>query len=250
KTLDGLINQTRKRYYNFDEAFDLEWAQFSIISALRLFQGNYFPLTDQTEADMIRRVWSFIDTAFDNVDLDIRCGEKESAASSCRRNQKRLLSNRKKHGRKADLLFKCSVGELGCAEVGKKDDNDYGTKEMYELGLKCPKMMKDQLCYLVKVAPQHKYDLAIAGFAIMASCPSSGSPSTYVCRIQKTPALFFPSNVETMGARLGALLALTIQVKQLVCQTVALVNRPVAIASQGFDDPSSNEDLPYCPTTP
>ncbi|KAI7857754.1 hypothetical protein BDC45DRAFT_435203, partial [Circinella umbellata] len=71
-TLDALISQSCKRRYDFDEAFDLKWAQFSIISALRLFQGNYFPLTDQTKADMIRRIWSFIDTAFDDVKLDIR----------------------------------------------------------------------------------------------------------------------------------------------------------------------------------
>ncbi|CAO3677533.1 hypothetical protein G6F70_000199 [Rhizopus microsporus] len=71
KTLNALISQTRKRHCDFDKEFNLEWAQPSIISALRLFRGNYFPLTDQTEADMIRRIWSFIGKAFDNVNLDI-----------------------------------------------------------------------------------------------------------------------------------------------------------------------------------
>ncbi|KAG1544443.1 hypothetical protein G6F49_011081 [Rhizopus delemar] len=217
KTLDALISQTRKRHYDFDQAFDLEWAQSSIISALRLFQGNYFPLTDQTEADMIRRIWSFIDTAFDNVNLDIRCGEKESFASSYRRNRERSANDRKKHSHRTDLLFKCNEGELECAEVGKKDDGDNGTKELHELGLKCPKMMKDQLCHLIKVTPHHQYDLAIVGFVTMSlklCVMVLDRPSTYVCRIQKTSALFFPSNVETMGARLEALLALVTQVKQ------------------------------------
>ncbi|KAG1045892.1 hypothetical protein G6F43_011213 [Rhizopus delemar] len=202
---------------------------------------------------MIRRIWSFIDTAFDNVNLDIRCGEKESIASSYRRNRERSANDRKKHGHRSDLLFKCSEGELGCAKFGKKDDGDNGTKELHELGLKCPKMMKDQLCYLIKVTPHHQYDLVIAGFVIMGlklCVMILDRPSMYVCRIQKTPALFFPSNVETIGARLGALLALVMQVKQLVCQTLSLVNEPVLVVSQGFDDANHSEDLPFCPTSP
>ncbi|KAG1488146.1 hypothetical protein G6F52_012555 [Rhizopus delemar] len=166
---------------------------------------------------MIRRIWSFIDTAFDNVNLDIRCGEKESFASSYRRNRERSANDRKKHSHRTDLLFKCNEGELECAEVGKKDDGDNGTKELHELGLKCPKMMKDQLCHLIKVTPHHQYDLAIVGFVTMSlklCVMVLDRPSTYVCRIQKTSALFFPSNVETMGARLEALLALVTQVKQ------------------------------------
>lgn len=81
--------------------------------------------------------------------------EKESIASSHRRNQERSVNNRKKHGHKTDLLLKCSAGELGCTKVGKKDDCDYGTKELHEMGLKCPEMMKDQLCHLIKVTPHH-----------------------------------------------------------------------------------------------
>ncbi|ORX51979.1 hypothetical protein DM01DRAFT_1375189 [Hesseltinella vesiculosa] len=253
KTLDALISQVKKRQYDFDQEFDLEWAQYSIISALRLFQGNYFPLTDQTEADMIRRVWSFIDSAFDNVNLDVRCGEKESIASSQRKNRGRSRNDRKKHGHRSDLLFKCTEGELGCAEVGKKDDGDNGSKELYELGLKCPKMMKDQLCHLIKATPHHEYSLVIAGFVMMGlklRAVVLDRSSTYVCRIQKTPALFFPSKVETIGARLGALLALVMQVKQLLCQTLSLVNEPVPVVSQGFDNANGNEDLPFCATSP
>ncbi|KAI8394113.1 uncharacterized protein BYT42DRAFT_591550 [Radiomyces spectabilis] len=203
ETLDALRRQIRKRHYEFDEDFDLEWAQFSIISALRLFQGNYFPLTDQTEADMMRRIWSFIDTAFDNVKVDIRCGEKESVASSHRRNRGRSASHRKKHGHKTDLLFKCTEGELGCTEVGRKDDGDNGTKELHELGLKCPKMMKDQY-------------LAIARFVIMGlklRALVKDRPSAFVCRVKKTPALFFPDSVDLVGSKLEALLALVAQVK-------------------------------------
>jgi hypothetical protein len=46
-------------------------------------------------------------------------GEKESRASSSRRNQGRINRERKKHGHRTDFLFKFNQGELGCAEVGK-----------------------------------------------------------------------------------------------------------------------------------
>ena len=71
-----------------------------------------------------------------------------------------------------------------------------------------------------------------------------------MCRIQKTPALFFPTNVETMGAKLGALLALVSQVKQLICKTLSLVNEPALVVSQGFDDVNHDDELPFCPTSP
>ncbi|KAI9476510.1 MAG: hypothetical protein EXX96DRAFT_577414 [Benjaminiella poitrasii] len=77
-------------------------------------------------------------------------------------------------------------------------------------------MIKDQLCHLVKATPQHQHDLAIAGFVTVGLKLRDmvlDRQSTYVYRIQKTPALFFPSNVETLGAKLGALLALLVQVK-------------------------------------
>ncbi|KAG1172821.1 hypothetical protein G6F36_011485 [Rhizopus arrhizus] len=94
---------------------------------------------------LVRRIWYFVDTAFNNASIDVRTGEKESRASSSRRNQGRINKERKKHGHKTEFLFKFNQGELGCAEVGKEDTGDEGIKEMKELELKCPKMMKDQL---------------------------------------------------------------------------------------------------------
>ncbi|KAG1165331.1 hypothetical protein G6F46_009477 [Rhizopus delemar] len=56
KTVDELIKQTRKRHFDFDSEFDLDWAQQSMQSTLRLFKSRYTPLTDQSEADIIRRI--------------------------------------------------------------------------------------------------------------------------------------------------------------------------------------------------
>lgn len=70
--MDELIKQTRKHHFDFDSEFDLDWAQQLMQSALRLFKSHYIPLTDQSEADIIRRIWYFVDTAFDDVSIDVR----------------------------------------------------------------------------------------------------------------------------------------------------------------------------------
>ncbi|RCH79820.1 hypothetical protein CU097_002791, partial [Rhizopus azygosporus] len=57
KTVDELIKQTRKCHFDFDREFDLDWAKQSMQSALRLFK--------------IRRILYFVDTAFDNVSIDM-----------------------------------------------------------------------------------------------------------------------------------------------------------------------------------
>lgn len=69
--MDELIKQTRKCHFDFDREFDLDWAKQSMQSALRLFKSHYIPLTDQSEADIVRRILYFVDTAFDNVSIDM-----------------------------------------------------------------------------------------------------------------------------------------------------------------------------------
>ncbi|KAG1301753.1 hypothetical protein G6F64_011523 [Rhizopus arrhizus] len=46
-----------------DEA--LAWAQTTVLNTIKLFMSNYFPLSDQSEADILRRIWLLIDTVFD-----------------------------------------------------------------------------------------------------------------------------------------------------------------------------------------
>ncbi|KAG1468313.1 hypothetical protein G6F56_003902 [Rhizopus delemar] len=223
-------------------------------SALRLFKSHYIPLTDQSEADIIRRIWYFVDTAFDNVRIDVRTGEKESRASSSRRNQGRINKERKKHGHKTDFLFKFNQGELGCAEVGREDAGDEGTKEMKELDLKCPKMMKNQLRQLAKTTPQHQMDLVVVGFVMMGlklRAITLDRPSTYICRYRQTAPIFFPVTEETIGSKFGELLALVSQVKSLLCKTLAMMNSSKLITSQNFgNEEDSDDELPFCPATP
>ncbi|KAI8139963.1 hypothetical protein BJV82DRAFT_650993 [Fennellomyces sp. T-0311] len=223
ETIRELVAQTRKRTYDFETEFELDWAQYSMQSALRLFQGNFFPLTDQTEADIIRRIWLFVDTAFDNSEISVRTGEMESLASSNRRSGGRSAGDRKIHSHRTDFLFKHSNQEFGCSEVGKKDCGDSGTKEVHELGLKCTKMMKDQLVQLINDAPSsQKEDLVVVGLIMMGlkfRALVLDRPSTYICRSSRTAPLWFPSSERNVGSQLGALLALMAQVKYLKIAT-------------------------------
>lgn len=50
-----------------------EWVRNTLLDYLNLFKWGYLPLTDQLEGDMMRRVWRFIDTVFD--DSKIKCRE-------------------------------------------------------------------------------------------------------------------------------------------------------------------------------
>jgi hypothetical protein len=43
-----------------------EWAQSTILNTIKLFMCNYIPLTDQSEGDVIRRIWILLDTVFDH----------------------------------------------------------------------------------------------------------------------------------------------------------------------------------------
>ncbi|KAG1422283.1 hypothetical protein G6F58_003370 [Rhizopus delemar] len=46
--------------------------------------SNYFPLSDQSEADILRRIWLLIDTVFDYSAIKSRSGEKSSRYSLAR----------------------------------------------------------------------------------------------------------------------------------------------------------------------
>jgi hypothetical protein len=48
-----------------------EWAKDTILSYIKLFKFQQLPLNNQTEGDMFRRIWFFLDTVLD--DCKINC---------------------------------------------------------------------------------------------------------------------------------------------------------------------------------
>ena len=91
----------------------------------------------------------------------------KSAASAEQRSEQCTKNRQKLHRYKTDLLLKVVRDEIGCVEVGKKDHGDASSKETKELGLKVPKMLKDQLYNLSKVCPEKVDELVVIGFVMI-----------------------------------------------------------------------------------
>lgn len=49
-----------------------EWVRYTVLDYFKLFKYGYLPLSDQTEDDMMRRIWFFIDTVFDASPIHCR----------------------------------------------------------------------------------------------------------------------------------------------------------------------------------
>ncbi|KAI9364102.1 hypothetical protein BD770DRAFT_309044, partial [Pilaira anomala] len=178
----------------------LKWVQDSLYNCLKLFFAEYLPLTDQTEGDLMRRIWSCVDTVFDFSSLKCRSGEKSSVSSSEGRNYDRCLGGvkkltRKATGHKMDMIFKNESGEFGCAECGRFYDLN-STKELMDGSFKLPKIMKDMLAHVCNDAPSSIRKLEIAGFMILENkitLISLDVPAGYTCRINRFESLYFPT---------------------------------------------------------
>lgn len=63
--IDVLYAEIMKKIYHPKNDSDIKWLQDSVVNAINLFMSSFFPLVDKAENDVLRRVWSSVDTAFD-----------------------------------------------------------------------------------------------------------------------------------------------------------------------------------------
>ncbi|KAG2220831.1 hypothetical protein INT45_004492 [Circinella minor] len=99
------------------------------------------------------------------------------------------ITNRKKVGTKVDLLYSTQLFEVGAMEAGASSDRS-STKNITELGLKCPKTLKAQLVEMERTNPDQINSVKSCGFVIsglylqfvIADCPGG-----HVCRVTKLP---------------------------------------------------------------
>ena len=70
--IDSLYEKVKKDNFHPLKEPSCEWAQATIYNCLKLYIFNYFPLNDQTEIDVLQRIWSLIDTVFDHSCIDCR----------------------------------------------------------------------------------------------------------------------------------------------------------------------------------
>ncbi|KAI7848158.1 hypothetical protein BDC45DRAFT_610521 [Circinella umbellata] len=190
---------------------ELHWMETSISKALDLL---YYDTVHkyQSEADLMKRIWCFIDCAFDT-------GEVKS--SSLRRNINRIIPGidslqRKKTGSKVDLLFTTKINELGAAEAGKQTDTNT-TKATMEYGIKTPKVLKDMLYDAVERNVSSLRDIRTFGFIIagleilpmVMDCPRGT-----VCRINRSSHWHcFPTTARNFKNRMEALFRMVYSTK-------------------------------------
>ncbi|KAI7873272.1 hypothetical protein K492DRAFT_139073, partial [Lichtheimia hyalospora FSU 10163] len=154
QNLELLYMHTNSKIFHPIKNPDLHWIQKTMVEALDLFFYKLLPLTDQSDSDLLRRVWHFLEKCFDPVGVQVRCGEKASTSSSRRMNTARLISgvdkiSRKAYGHKVDMLFSYLQQKYGCAEAGLNDEVT-GTKAVVEGGVKLPCLSKDMFYQLEK----------------------------------------------------------------------------------------------------
>ncbi|KAI8645494.1 hypothetical protein BD408DRAFT_458781 [Parasitella parasitica] len=206
------------------------WIKRTLLEYLNLFKCNYLPLMDQSEGDVLRRVWFFLDTVFDNSKISCRGGEKLSKSSAAIRNNERTIAGEQKMermlvGRKVDLLFKRQHLEYGCSECGRYADQ---TKELYDGSFKMVKVLKDMLYNLHNSAPTSIREFIVIGFLMFEnkfSLALCDSPMGYVTRITRTRGLFLPEESDDICIKLLPMLKLAYQARLTMERTNEIVRK-------------------------
>ncbi|KAI9498821.1 hypothetical protein BDB00DRAFT_745864, partial [Zychaea mexicana] len=209
---------TQHSPYTPGELFDIGWLRQSICNLLPNYHFNFFTKVGNTESDILWRVWSSILYMFDDCEIDVNSGETESRATSDNNNSSRSLGKRKLHGTRVDLRFTYDGAELGCAEAGRVDEGELGTKEMLEGSLKCPKTLRDMFVHLSKKYPDKKSGLRTFGFMMMGYSISASimdSPGGNVCRLTRiTPRYTVSTNIKAFRHRVLPILKFFLSIKQ------------------------------------
>ncbi|KAI7855766.1 hypothetical protein BDC45DRAFT_438165 [Circinella umbellata] len=232
--------------YTPQESYNITWLRQSIMNLLMNYQSNFFSKNGNTESDILFRVWSCVQYAFDKSKIDVNSGEKESKATSCNNNSNRSLGKRKMHGTRVDLRFMYDGSELGCAEAGRVDEGELGTKEMSESQLKCPKTLRDMFVQLLKKYPDKQDELLTFGFIMMGFSVSvivMDSPGGSICRITRSPRYSITSDIEAFTYRVLPILKFFLSVKKTMERVIkATITSHVPTPSLGE---SNNPSIPY-----
>ncbi|KAI8140152.1 hypothetical protein BJV82DRAFT_520734, partial [Fennellomyces sp. T-0311] len=236
--------------FKFDpvEEPDLRWIHVSIINALDLLHYEYTN-KEHSGADLLKRVWSFIDGCFDATEILARSSEKTSESNSESVNKSRTDgSARKKIGTKVDLLFSTKLFELGALEAGKESDRS-STKSVAELHLKCPKTLKSIIIELTRISPCKIREIKTFGFVIAGMYLQSvvvDSPAGYVCRFNSLPDwLDYPLCPATFTGNFFQLIHLIWSAKQQMQRVQELVNSHRTLAALSYTV-KRTEVIPPC----
>ncbi|KAI8982405.1 hypothetical protein BDF20DRAFT_866742 [Mycotypha africana] len=189
------------------------WLKTSIINYALLFINGSTIAPNKSEADHLDDVYGFIKTS---KQLSGTNTEKNTRSTACCEeiNKHRLIGsiskiNRTKAANHADLVFKYLTHEVGCVEVGLHNNGPSGTKELQELEIKTPLMLKSFILHLIKdyeVMPKKFKVIAISGTYISAQIMTCDKGS--VALVGTSRRYHMPESVAEIPKRLPPVLKL------------------------------------------
>ncbi|KAI8336859.1 hypothetical protein EDC96DRAFT_450383 [Choanephora cucurbitarum] len=147
-----LLKQSWDEKFDRKASHDLDWIRHSYYTLARELERGNLDSADNSETWLLAHIWTIVDRVFDDLEVDVVRGESASLASSIRKNKNRIPKGReklerKKMGRRLDMILRMKNMEVGGGEAGKeKADND--AKLLHERDLKLPKALKDMFVYL------------------------------------------------------------------------------------------------------
>ncbi|KAG1471986.1 hypothetical protein G6F56_001801 [Rhizopus delemar] len=198
-----------------------EWAKDTVLNYIKLFKNQQLPLNHQTEGDMLRRIWFFLDTVLD--DSKINCIGNLGRTLAAEEKMERKVA-----GRKVDLLFTRQRLEYGCCECGRFDDD---TKQLYDGSFKMAKVLKDMMYSLYRAAPSSIRQFTLVGYLLyetkftMVLCDS---PAGYVTRITPLSSINLPEEVDDISNQLLTILKSVYQARLIMEESNKLVRKEIA----------------------
>ncbi|KAG1644675.1 hypothetical protein G6F44_002587 [Rhizopus delemar] len=211
--LDSLFKKVKSADFHPQKDSILEWAQSTVLNTIKLFMSNYFPLNDQSKADILRRIWLF-------------------------------LAPRKLMGRSVDMVYKLQPNEYGCMEYGRFESNS--PKELSDRMFKIPIVMKDMFNSIAKIAPSLVNEFIISSLMIMETKISliiMDSPMGHVCHISRLKPQYFPvCSVDFMNL-LVSVMKLVYTARLSMENTFSLVAKTKCTLEYDLGD-----DVPVSPT--
>ncbi|KAL0073373.1 hypothetical protein F4703DRAFT_1897419 [Phycomyces blakesleeanus] len=254
--IEELWDHNQAHTFHPKKQADLYWLHQSIINTLELYFYNLLDKgPENSESDLIHRVWRPIYSCFNCTSISVNSGEVMSSASSRRKNANRVLPTitpieRKKLGTRVDLLFRTTVVELGTAEFKRNEDE--GSQCLREIGLKCPKAMKDMMVALLEIAPTELGNISTHGFQVSGLLMNQLTltiPEGYVCRVSRlSQPLRYPDSPKQFFRYLYPILKVIWNVKLRMAATLERVNEEQGEVPLSYDyQPQTSEmTIPSC----
>ncbi|CAG8713816.1 10989_t:CDS:2, partial [Funneliformis caledonium] len=229
--------------YTLDNVNDLRKSPYSHSGMLFLWEMEDSFTSDQSKLEgwYQLNVWSkMIDPAFYDVKFELVRGEGMSFASSDRKNDGKMASDRKKIGRKGDGIFRITTDrmELGAVEAGRKWEGLNGTKYLKD-SLKLNKMLKDMITKLISECNHNIFrQLQVIGILNGGNRLQTiimDAPRGYICRVKR-------GKIHEVNGRLTKIQPLGFVIKEILRAKAIIVKTLDLISNDKLNDLFNDTD--------